>query len=275
MRILVLGAGVIGSVYAGRLLKAGHEVVLLARGERLVDLHAHGLILQDAESQDRTTPPVAAVSEPGPDDRYDLVVVPVRAEQLKSTLPVLTAMTDGSDVLFFGNTANRQAELADALGERALFGFPAAGGVRDGSVIRYVLITQQKTMLGEPDGTTTARVRELQGVLTGAGLPTVISANIAGWLQGHAAFVVPIGIRPLPCRRRCVQIGRRPSHHGTNGARHPPGVQRLALRRERRDPHEPAHPLQPAHGIRHGLLAPRVRQPSRRAVVRRPQPSRP
>ena len=46
-------------------------------------------------------------------------------------------------------------------------------------------------MLGEPDGTTTARVRELQGVLTGAGLPTVISANIAGWLQGHAAFVVP------------------------------------------------------------------------------------
>ena len=192
MRILVLGAGVIGSVYAGRLLKAGHEVVLLARGERLVDLHAHGLILQDAESRDRTTLPVAAVSEPRPDDRYDLVVVPVRAEQLKSTLPVLTAMTDGSDVLFFGNTANRQAELADALGERALFGFPAAGGVRDGSVIRYVLITQQKTMLGEPDGTTTARVRELQGVLKGAGLPTVISANIAGWLQGHAAFVVPM-----------------------------------------------------------------------------------
>ena len=26
----------------------------------------------------------------------------------------------------------------------------------------------------------------------GAGFPTVISANIAGWLQGHAAFVVPI-----------------------------------------------------------------------------------
>ena len=101
-------------------------------------------------------------------------------------------MTDGSDVLFFGNTANRQAELADTLGERALFGFPAAGGIRDGPVIRYVLITQQKTMLGEPDGATTSRVRELQGVLKGAGLPTVISANIAGWLQGHAAFVVPM-----------------------------------------------------------------------------------
>ena len=213
MRILVLGAGVIGNVYAGRLLKAGHEVVLLARGERLADLHALGLILQDAESRNRKHRPYLRSVSLVPDDRFDLVLVPVRAEQLNSTLPVLTAMTDGSDVLFFGNTAKRQAELADALGERALFGFPAAGGIRDGPVIRYVLITQQKTMLGEPDGTTTSRVRELQGVLTGAGFPTVISANIAGWLQGHAAFVVPIGIRPLPCRRRCVQIGRRPSHH--------------------------------------------------------------
>jgi ketopantoate reductase len=45
----VLGAGVIGGVYAGRLLEeAGHEVVLLARGARLADLHLHGLILEDA-----------------------------------------------------------------------------------------------------------------------------------------------------------------------------------------------------------------------------------
>jgi 2-dehydropantoate 2-reductase len=80
-------------------------------------------------------------------------------------------MNDGSDVLFFGNLANRQAELITALGERAVFGFPAAGGTRDGPVIRYVLISQQKTMLGEPDGTTTPRVRRLRDVLTGAGFP--------------------------------------------------------------------------------------------------------
>jgi 2-dehydropantoate 2-reductase len=192
LRILVLGAGVIGSVYAGRLLQAGHEVVLLARGARLADLRAHGLILEDAESGDRMALPVPSVSEPAPENRFDLVLVPVRAEQLGSTLPILTSMTDGSDVLFFGNTANRQAELTAALGERALFGFPAAGGTRDGPVIRYVLISQQKTTLGEPDGTMTPRIRHLQGVLSGAGFPTMISANIEGWLQGHAAFVVPI-----------------------------------------------------------------------------------
>ena len=192
VRILVLGAGVIGSVYGGKLLEAGHEVVLLARGSRLADLQSHGLLLEDAQSGNRTAQSVVVTNELASDDRFDLVLVPVRSEQLASTLAVLTVMTDGSDVLFFGNTGNRGAELAAALGKRALFGFPAAGGTRDGPTIKYVMIRQQKTMLGEPDGTTTSRIRRLQLILDGAGFPTLISSDIHAWLLGHAAFVVPI-----------------------------------------------------------------------------------
>ena len=192
MRILVLGAGVIGSVYAGKLLQAGHEVVLLSRGPRLVDLQTHGLILEDAHSGDRSVMPVPSVSEPAAGGRFDLVLVPVRAEQFVNTLTVLTGMTDGSDVLFFGNTASRQAELTAALGDRAVFGFPAAGGSLAGPVVRYVLIRQQKTMLGERDGTSSPRVRLLRSVLIDAGFPTLISAHIEDWLMAHAAFAAPI-----------------------------------------------------------------------------------
>ena len=56
----MLGAGVIGSIYAGRLLEAGHEVVLLARGARLADLQAHGLILW-TRSPGTAALPVSAV----------------------------------------------------------------------------------------------------------------------------------------------------------------------------------------------------------------------
>lgn len=192
MRILVMGGGVIGSVYASMLIGAGHEVVVLARGARLADLQAHGLVLHNAESGDRTVLPVAAVGEVGPGEYFDVVLVAVRAEQLISTLPVLTALTDRSDVVFFGNTADQQGELVAALGGRALCGFPAVGGHRDGDVMRYVLISQQKTMLGEPNGSQTARVRHLREVFRDAGFPTVISASIADWLDGHAAFIVPI-----------------------------------------------------------------------------------
>ena len=192
MRILVLGAGVIGSVYAGKLLQAGHEVVLLARGPRLVDLQTHGLILEDAQSGDCSVLPEPSGSEPAAGGRFDLVLVPVRAEQFVSTLPVLTEMTDGSDVLFFGNTASRQAELTAALGDLAVFGFPAAGGSLSGPVVRYLLISQQKTMLGDPDGMTSPRVRLLRSVLMVEGFPTLISAHIEDRLMAHAAFVVPI-----------------------------------------------------------------------------------
>ena len=188
----MLGAGVIGSVYAGKLAQAGHDVVLLARGPRLVDLQTHGLVLEDAQSGNRSVLPVASVGEPVADDHFDLVLVSVRAEQLMGTLPALTGLTDGSHVLFFGNTANRQAELRSALGDRAVFGFPAAGGTLKGPAVTYVLISQQKTMLGEPDGTSSPRVRHLQSVLNEAGFPTLISANIEDWLLAHAAFVVPI-----------------------------------------------------------------------------------
>lgn len=193
MRVLIVGGGVIGSVYAGKLLEAGHEVVLLARGRRLSELQAHGLMLEDAESGQRTEVAVPSLSEPIASDRYDLVMVPVRFEQLAGTFPILLGITDDSDVLFFGNTFGRQAELVAAMGGRALFGFPAAGGVRDGPVVRYVLIRQQKTMLGEATGARTPRVRRLQEVLDGAGFPTRISASIDGWMLGHTAFVVPIG----------------------------------------------------------------------------------
>ncbi len=192
MRILVIGAGVIGSVYAGKLLAAGHEVVLFARGRRLADLQACGLILTDAESGQQTVWPVTAVDTIGAEERYDLVLVAVRSEQLASTLPVLSTLSDGSDVLFLGNTAGLQGQLVKALDGRALLGFPAAGGVRDGAVVRYVLIRQQKTMLGEPTGATTPRTLYLRDVMEEAGFRATITADVHGWLLAHAAFIVPI-----------------------------------------------------------------------------------
>jgi hypothetical protein len=57
VRILVLGAGVIGSVYAATLLQAGHEVVLPARGRRLAGLRAYGVILEEAT--EHPLPPAA------------------------------------------------------------------------------------------------------------------------------------------------------------------------------------------------------------------------
>lgn len=192
MRILVFGAGVIGSVYAGHLLRASHEVTLLARGRRLEDIRTHGLILDNAESGQREVWPVPVVDAPVPEGKYDLVLVAVQAEQFSATLPVLATLPESVDVLFFGNTVGQTSRLQEALGRRALFGFPAVAGARDGAVIRYGLVHQQQTMLGEINGTISDRARRLRTVFQETGFSTTISTNITGWLIGHTAFVVPI-----------------------------------------------------------------------------------
>ncbi len=55
MKILFYGAGVLGSLYAARLQEAGHQVSVLARGQRLSDIREHGLVLEDANTGLQTT----------------------------------------------------------------------------------------------------------------------------------------------------------------------------------------------------------------------------
>jgi 2-dehydropantoate 2-reductase len=165
---------------------------VLARGDRLTELREHGLILEDAERGQRTVLAVPVVEGVSAQDRCDLVLAPVRRDQLRGIVPVVRKLSDGADVLVFGNATGLCSGLRELLGERVLFGFPAAGGTRDGRVVRYVLIRQQKTMLGEPDGRASSRLRSLCEVFAEAGFPTSISRNVAGWLNAHTAFVVPI-----------------------------------------------------------------------------------
>ena len=47
IKILVYGAGVIGSIFAYKLKSGGNDVSILARGKRLEDLKKYGLIVQD------------------------------------------------------------------------------------------------------------------------------------------------------------------------------------------------------------------------------------
>ena len=43
MKILVYGAGVIGTLYAARLQEGNHRVTVVARGQRLADIRRYGL----------------------------------------------------------------------------------------------------------------------------------------------------------------------------------------------------------------------------------------
>jgi 2-dehydropantoate 2-reductase len=192
-RILVIGAGVIGSVYAARLQAAGYSVTLLARGQHAADLRATGLILEDASTGQSRTSHLRISERLTPDQAYDLTLVCVRLDQVAATLPDLAANQQIPLVVFLLNNPTGTQALVEQLGaERVVLGFPGIGGTREGTRVRYLRIRQQPTTLGEVDGRITPRLRQLAAMLAQAGFPTAFSRNMDGWLKTHAIFVTSV-----------------------------------------------------------------------------------
>ena len=61
MKILVYGAGNIGSLYAGLLKESGQDVSILAREKRSADIREHGIQLENVVTGKETTVRVQAV----------------------------------------------------------------------------------------------------------------------------------------------------------------------------------------------------------------------
>ena len=121
MRVLVIGAGVLGSLYAGRLAAAGNEVTLLARGSRLAELQREPLRLVNDADGTSTLATLAVVPKLEPTDAYDMGLVMVRADQVKDLLPKLSANSGVKFFLFMHNRAAGSSALARAVGPGRLF----------------------------------------------------------------------------------------------------------------------------------------------------------
>jgi len=188
MRILIVGAGVVGSFNAARLVEAGEDVTLLARGERLTDLREHGVVLEDFRSGCRTTTRVPLVDRLDPEDLYDLAIVAMRRNQIPTINPVLARNQRIPSVLFLGNNASGPQDMIDALGrERVLLGGANVGGAREGPVVRYLWWRRLPLLFGELDDRPTPRAAAIVRIFRGAGLSARVVENIDAYLKTHAA----------------------------------------------------------------------------------------
>lgn len=193
MHILVIGAGVIGTVYAAKLREGGNAITVVARGDRIEEIRRDGLQLVHAVTGERSNTVVNVTERLGPSDQYDAAIITVRRDQLAALVPDLERNTIIPTLLFMLNNPTGTATLTRALGRnRVVLGFPGVGGVRDGAVVRYAAIAQQPTTLGEIDGQPTARLRALAAAFRRSQLRVVVSRNMDAWLKTHAMFMTAI-----------------------------------------------------------------------------------
>ncbi len=195
MKILVYGAGVLGSLYAARLKESGQDVTILARNKRLTEIKEHGLVLENVTTGRQVATAINAVERLAPHDAYDLIIVLMRRTQISAILPALAANQNSPAVLFMCNNASGPDEMIKALGrDRILLGFAGAGGVREDHIVRYVITSgrNQATTIGELDGKTSPRLKRTAKAFKAAGFPVEISRNMDAWLKTHIVKVIPV-----------------------------------------------------------------------------------
>ena len=126
MRILIFGAGVIGSLYAALLAKAGYNVSVYARGRRLESLKRNGLQYKYMEKN--KTAPIKVLSKIETDDRYDFIFLTLRGNQLHAALEELRRNSSPTIVTMVNSLETYDKWEVICGAGRIIPAFPGAGG---------------------------------------------------------------------------------------------------------------------------------------------------
>jgi 2-dehydropantoate 2-reductase len=124
MRFSILGSGAVGGYFGAKLVRAGHDVTFIARGEHLAAIRARGLeirspMLGDFTVQARAEEDTARVGT------VDVVIVAVKAYDNSTALPRIAPMIGPeTTILPLQNGVDSPGDLAALYGEG-----PVVGGV--------------------------------------------------------------------------------------------------------------------------------------------------
>jgi 2-dehydropantoate 2-reductase len=202
MNVLVVGSGVIGTVYGAVLASSGANVDVLDHGARTAEVATKGLRAYDVagggslESAVRVVPDAHAVA-------YDLVLVAVTRERLAAACAALVPLLGEPVVLTLGNNPSGRLGIPDLAPARVRLGFPGIGGTLVAGVANYIRITQQPTALEACDE---PYLSELAAMLDGHGFAVQRVGDMDGWLAYHALFVACIAAALYRCGTDPVRL---------------------------------------------------------------------
>ncbi len=166
-RVCVIGAGVIGSLYAGHLARDLEVSVLTRRTEHAEALEADGLRISGKSD---FTARVRATADPAELPEFDLGIVATKATQLEGAAAGLTGRFPGATLMTIQNGLGAE-ELVRARGDWPLLSAVTfMSGVRHADThVEYELDTE--TWLGPfADTATYEQAQEVEALLVAAGL---------------------------------------------------------------------------------------------------------
>jgi len=174
MKIIMLGTGALGSVIGAHLVRAGEEVIFIARGPRAAFLQQHRLRLTGLAD---FTVPVTVTTRPQEVQEADVLMVTVKTYDMEPALASVQHLTVGS-VLSWQNGVLKNEQLARTFGWERILGATAvvSGEVLPDGTVRFTL--NERLALGELPAGTSERAEALAATLVRAGLRAEVSPHI-------------------------------------------------------------------------------------------------
>lgn len=212
MKICIFGAGAIGGYMAVKLVQAGVDVSIVARGPHLAAIQSRGLTLIE-EGADPVTVPVRASANAADLGVQDYVIVTLKAHSVPPVVGAMQPLIGPDTTIVSGvngvpwwyfhkiggpleGTRLRSVDPGDVqwngFGPDRVLGcvvYPAAE-VSEPGVIRH--IEGNRFSLGEPDGSKSDRANALSQVLQSAGLKAPVRTRLRDelWVKlwGNLSF---------------------------------------------------------------------------------------
>ena len=185
MRVLVVGAGIIGSIYGWALAESGHPVVHLVRSGRAASLgdgvkldvfdrrkghkrHFYGRYRLNAVEMLPST------------DTFELVIVPVKHYALLQTLKEIVPRLGAAEFLFLTQNWRDTEEIDSILPRpRYVYGDAKAGGTFSG----VTLVAALKAVdIGSPEGEPSALARKFESLFASADIQTRLHSDMLHYL---------------------------------------------------------------------------------------------
>lgn len=186
MRILVIGAGVLGCNLAANFYKAGKDVTILARGKWYETIKSEGLMIKNKFRIGTRNYPVNVISSLDEKDKYDVIFVSLRFNQLDSIVDTLNKNVT-ENIVFNGNNTRAKQLVGKLTGKNVMFSFAISAGSREAK--RVNSIDLKKITIGDMKGNDNKAF--INSIFEGTGYKVIYQPNMGDYLISHAAFVVP------------------------------------------------------------------------------------